>query len=83
MTTLISTGSDFLNNALNALVEFPAYGFIVLSRRKVQRKTILCTCMIVAGICCLASTLVKIVFYESICKFELIISKIQLLCKNT
>jgi len=66
------SGSDFLNNALNALVEFPAYGFIVLSRRKVQRKTILCTCMIVAGVCCLASTLVKIVFYESILKEDIV-----------
>lgn len=43
-------GNDYLNFILSALVEIPAYAFLLLTLNRYGRKRVLCTCMLLAGL---------------------------------
>lgn len=43
-------GNDYLNFVVSGAVEFPAYTFLLFTLNKWGRKTILCGCMVTAGV---------------------------------
>ena len=56
---MLLSGDDFLNNALNGMVEFIAYFIVIVTMDKIGRKPLLVGCLLLGGIACLAATIVS------------------------
>lgn len=51
-------GNDYINFVISGAVEIPAYTFLLLTLNRWGRKTILCGCMVIAGISLLLTMVV-------------------------